>query len=180
MKVFGREPAALVGVVEAALALLVVFGLGLTEDVALGIVAVVQAALGVYLAYVTKDTLLGVAVGLAKACLTLAVLLGLSLTTAQSAAVVAFVAVLVGFFQRTQTYPLAHPSFRDEPVSAPGDHGGVRALGARRDRVSGADSGASSQALHDDVVGLRRGAKDHGSYGEDAPVLTDPKLPNSR
>ena len=63
-----RAPAAWVGLLEGALALLLAFGIGslTTERVGL-IVAAVAAGFGVLTAYATRDTMLGVIVGLAKA-----------------------------------------------------------------------------------------------------------------
>lgn len=112
VKIFGREPAAVVGVLEALFAVALSFNaLHLTsESVALWMAAV-TAALGVYTAYVTRDTMLGVAVGFAKAALALAVGYGLSLSADQTSALLATVTVVFGFFQRTQTSPVANPSF---------------------------------------------------------------------
>lgn len=113
VKLFGREPAFYVGLVEAVLALLLSFnGLGLTVETSAVIVAFVTAALGFYTAYVTKDTLLGVGTGLAKATVALFVAFGLHLSENQTAAIVALAVFALGAFQRTQTSPEAVPSFR--------------------------------------------------------------------
>ena len=53
--------------------------------------------------------LLGVATGLAKAVIMLVVYYGVTLTDGQIAAVVTLVPLLVGFWQRTQTSPVAAP-----------------------------------------------------------------------
>lgn len=108
MKLFGREPAVWVGVIEAALALAVVFGLGLSNQNAALIVGAVAAGFGVVTAYYTRDAMLGYAVGFAKALVAVGVGFGLDLTTEQTGALLAFVAVGVGFFQRTQTSPLGY------------------------------------------------------------------------
>ncbi len=111
MKIFGREPAVLVGLIESALVLVLSFGLfNLTQDTVGAIMAVVTAAFGLYLAYVTKDTILGAAVGLLKAGLVLATFYGFSLSFEQSAALIAFVTVGLSLYQRTQTTPLETPS----------------------------------------------------------------------
>lgn len=107
--IFGREPAAWVGLIEAALSILLAFSLGVSQDTFGPILAVVVAAAGVYTAWATKDTMLGVIVGLAKAVLVLAAVYGLTLTDSQTGAVVALVTVVVGFWQRSQTSPVADP-----------------------------------------------------------------------
>lgn len=107
-KLFGREPAVWVGVIEATLTLAVVFGLGLTNENAALIVAAVAAGFGAVTAFYTRDAMLGYVVGFAKATVAVAVGFGLELTTEQTGAVLAVVAVLVGFFQRTQTSPLGY------------------------------------------------------------------------
>lgn len=117
VKIFGREPALVVSLIEAGLALLVSFGvlagLGIRgqEELAL-VMAVVTSGLGVYLAYVTRDTLLGVVVGFVKAALALAAVYGLELTVEQTGSLIAFITVAIGAWQRTQTGPAAVPSFR--------------------------------------------------------------------
>ena len=117
--IFGREPAALLGLLEAVLAVLVVFPLGAQMHVDAGaivvIMAFVSAAIGVYSAIATKDTLLGVVVGLVKAGVGLGAYYGLELRDEQNVAVVALTAVLVGFFQRTQTSPMEY-SGRHRPA----------------------------------------------------------------
>ncbi len=121
VKIFGREPAAVVGLIEALLALVLAFNLvgELSPERVAAIVAAVTAALGFYTAYVTEDTVLGATVGLVKAVLTLAVGFGLALTTEQTGALIALVTVMTGLFQRTQTSPLAEPTWREGGGFAP-------------------------------------------------------------
>jgi hypothetical protein len=111
--IFGREPSAWVGLIEALLALLVMFPLvsqtGLTQEWATIVLAVVSAGAGVYTAWATRDTLLGAILGLVKATVALVAFYGLELSTDQQGALLAAVAVLVGFFQRTQTTPVDRP-----------------------------------------------------------------------
>ncbi len=112
MKIFGREPAVIVGTIEAALVLLLSFGLfDLTQDTIGLIMAVVTAALGLYLAYVTSETLLAGVLGLIKAALALSAVYGFSLSIEQTGALLAFVSVAFALFQRTQTSPLDNPTF---------------------------------------------------------------------
>lgn len=107
--ILGREPAAVIGLIEACLALLVAFSLGLDAEHAALILAVAAAAFGVAGAILTRDTLLGVVVGLVKAVIALAVGYGLTLTPEQTGALIALVTVAVSFWQRTQTTPTYAP-----------------------------------------------------------------------
>ena len=113
MKIFGREPAVIAGTVEAGLVLLLSFGLfNLTQDTIGLIMAVVTAALGLYVAYVTSETLLAAVLAFIKAALALSAVYGFSLSVEQTGALLAFVSVAFGFYQRTQTSPLVNPSFQ--------------------------------------------------------------------
>lgn len=109
LRIFGREPAAFLGVIEAVLAALVAFGLGITMESSGLIAAVISLGIGAYSAWATKDTLLGVLTGLAKAIVALVVYYGVTLTPEQIGAVVTLVPLVVGFWQRTQTTPVAEP-----------------------------------------------------------------------
>lgn len=114
VRIFGREPAFYVGVIEAALALILSWNvLGLTSNMVGGIMAVVVALSGVYVAYVTRDTMLGVLVGLAKAIIICMATFQITLTEPQITSVIAMVTILGGAFNRSQTAPAAFPSFRD-------------------------------------------------------------------
>jgi hypothetical protein len=114
MKIFGREPAVIVGTIEAGLVLLLSFGLfNLTQDTIGLIMAVVTAGLGLYVAYVTSETLLAAVLAFIKAALALSAVYGFSLTIEQTGALLAFVSVAFGFYQRTQTSPLPQPSFNE-------------------------------------------------------------------
>lgn len=107
--IFGREPAAWLGLLEALIATLVVFRLGITFEASVLLMAFVSAAIGAYSAWATKDTMLGVIVGLVKSGIGLWSYYGLQLDEQQVAAIVTVSAVLVGFYQRTQTSPVAAP-----------------------------------------------------------------------
>lgn len=112
MKIFGREPAAFIGLISGVLSLLLSLNLlGLTNETVGLIMGVVTAAFGVYTAYVTKDTMLGVIVGFVNATFALVAGYGFELSPDTTAAAIAIVTVLVGFFQRTQTSPLAKGTF---------------------------------------------------------------------
>ena len=107
MKVFGREPAAIVALLEAVLVLALSFGLfDLTQHTIGLIIAVVTAGFGVVLAVTTSETLLGPVVGFTKSALALAAVYGLSITTEQTGALIAVVGLVIGFWQRGQTSPV--------------------------------------------------------------------------
>jgi len=118
-RILGREPAAWSGLIQALLALALSLNLfALTSETVALIMAVVNAAFGVYLAWVTANTMLGVIVGLTEAVFALVAGYGYELSTATTAAAIAVVTVLVGFFQRTQTTPLPDPSFKSDKLPA--------------------------------------------------------------
>lgn len=116
-RIFGREPAAWSGLIQALLALALSLNLfALTNETVGLIMAVVNAVFGVYLAWVTANTMLGVIVGLVNAVFALVAGYGYELSTATTSAAIAVVTVLVGFFQRTQTSPLPEPSFSSDKL----------------------------------------------------------------
>lgn len=106
-KILGQEPAAVVGVVQAVLTLLLSFGLfSLTQEATGAILAAVSAALGLVAAYATRTTLLAALVGFAQAALVLAVTFGWDVSQEQQAAVLTAIAVVAGFFLREKTSSL--------------------------------------------------------------------------
>jgi hypothetical protein len=118
-RILGREPAAWSGLIQALLALaLSVDRFNLSNEKVGLIMAVVAAVFGVYNAWVTASTMLGVIVGLANAAFALMAGYGFELSTATTAAVIALVSAAVGFFQRTQTSPLPAPSFSSDKLPA--------------------------------------------------------------
>ena len=108
-KIFGREPAAWVGLIEAVLMTLLAFGIGVGQDTFGPIMGVVVAAFGVFTAWATRDTMLGVIVGLAKSVMVLAAVYGLTLSDEQTGALIAVVTMVTSFWQRTQTSPVSDP-----------------------------------------------------------------------
>lgn len=115
MKIFGREPAMVVGLIESALVLLLTAGLlkfvgiNTQEDVGV-LMAVVSAVLGVYVAYATSETLLAAVIGLIKAAVALGAVYKLDMSADETAALIAFTTMAITFWQRTQTSPLTVPS----------------------------------------------------------------------
>lgn len=121
--IFGREPAAIVGAIQSALALALSFGwltrLGLnTQDDLAVVMTVVIALSAVYLAWATDETLLAPVIGLLKAVLALAAIYGLSLDVEQTGLVVALITSAFALYQRTQVAPLRAGTFK---YIAPGD-----------------------------------------------------------
>ena len=142
-KIFGREPAAWVGLIEAVLMTLLAFGIGVGQDTFGPIMGVVVAAFGVFTAWATRDTMLGVIVGLAKSVMVLAAVYGLTLSDEQTGALIAVVTMVVSFYQRTQTSPVADPVDPSPqqvvPVAPPVD----------MERLAGAVSAAQPIMRHD-------------------------------
>lgn len=106
MKVFGREPAVYIAVLEAALAFLVTFGLdGLSAEQSTNILAVAVALGGVLAAWTTKDKLLATLGGLGRAVLVLGTSYGLNLSQEQVGLAVVVISAVAGVWLRTQTSP---------------------------------------------------------------------------
>lgn len=115
VKIFGREPIVISNFVEGVLGALLAFGLlgslgvDRAEDVAV-IMAVVSSVLGVYVAYVTKDTLLSAVLGFAKAAVVLIAAYGYNITAEQLAQMLGAITVVFALWGRTQTGPAKVPS----------------------------------------------------------------------
>lgn len=121
--IFGREPAAWVGLIEAIVAVLIFLpiagALNIGQEWAVLFMAVVSAGAGLYTAWVTKDTMLGAITGFTKALIGLVAYYGLSLTPELQASLMSLVAIGVGFFQRTQTSPEEFPVDPSPPQVVP-------------------------------------------------------------
>lgn len=107
MKLFGREPAVYIAVLESLLALLVTFQFdGLSPDQAALILAAAVAIGGLLASFTTRDTLLGALSGAVKAVLVLGVAYGLNLSQDQIGMTAVLVSTIAGVFLRTQTSPV--------------------------------------------------------------------------
>lgn len=106
LTILGREPAALIGFIEALLALAGTQLFGWSNEQVGTVVAVTAAILGLYTAVVTHDTLLGVAVGLLKAVVIAAIGFGAHISAEQTGLLVAVTTTAISLFQRTQTSPI--------------------------------------------------------------------------
>lgn len=103
-KILGQEPAFLVGVVEAALAVFLTFGaLGMDQKEAAAVVAAVNALLGLVVAYATSTTLYSAAMGLTKAILVLLAAWGLNLDDAKTGALMALISLVLSAYLRGHT-----------------------------------------------------------------------------
>lgn len=112
--IFGREPATVLGFIEATLALAISFGvgqaLGVSQEFYGPFIALVSAAIGAYTAWATKDTGLSYVTGFVRAGVALLAVYGFTITDAQLGTLLAFVTVVVAFWTRTQTSPVAFPA----------------------------------------------------------------------
>ncbi len=117
VKIFGREPVVIVNTIEAVLACLIAFraldfiGIRGAEELAV-VMAVFSSAAGLYVAYVTGETLLGALTGFIKAGLALAAVYGFELTAVQTAGLLTAVTFVRALWHRTQTGSSPVPSFR--------------------------------------------------------------------
>lgn len=110
MKIFGREPALVLGLASAGLQLLTALFLPLTTEQVAAINSIAAAGLGVWTAFVTRGldggrSVKAAGLGFAQAGITLGLVFGVSLTDQQTAAVMAFVAVAGAAFVRRSSTP---------------------------------------------------------------------------
>ena len=108
-RIFGREPALLLGFAAAALKLLTAFGLDVSATQQAVINTALAAAVGVWLAVVAKNGALGAAlIQFAQAVMAAFVGFGLDWSTDKQGYVMAAIAALLALFERTQiTAPVA-------------------------------------------------------------------------
>jgi hypothetical protein len=102
MKIFGREPAAVLAFIAVAIKLLAAFGVGLSADQQSVLNAVAAAAVGLLVAFATHDGVAAALYGFTQAALALAVGFGLHWSADQQAVVLSFVSVAIAMFVRTQ------------------------------------------------------------------------------
>lgn len=106
-KIFGREPAAWVGAVEALLGLLVAFSvLNLTSEQTGLIVGAVSALLALVVAVYTSDAWGSAFVQLLKAALALGAGFGLQVSEQQTGAIIAATSVFLSLILRQQVSPV--------------------------------------------------------------------------
>ncbi|GAA4962386.1 hypothetical protein HD597_002056 [Nonomuraea thailandensis] len=112
MKIFGREPALVLGLLSAGLQLVTALFLPLTIEQVAAINSLAAAGLGVWTAFATRDldggrSIKAAALGVAQAGITLGLVFGVSLTDQQTASIMAFVALLGAVLVRQQSTPAA-------------------------------------------------------------------------
>lgn len=99
MRIFGRDPATILGFVSAGIQMLVAFGLDWSNDQTAAVNAGVAAVLGVVTAFmVAQDEILPAVMGLTQAALAIGLAFGLDWSADQVAMVMAFVAAGVALF----------------------------------------------------------------------------------
>ncbi|MGS2592111.1 hypothetical protein [Streptomyces hebeiensis] len=119
MKIFGREPAAVLALFAILVKLAAAFGLDVSADVQASINAVAAAFMGVFIAAVTRDGLGAAIVGFAQAALALALGLGLHWSAEQQAVVLTAVTLVVGMWDRTQVTAPVPASAVNKPTVTP-------------------------------------------------------------
>lgn len=102
MKLFGREPAAILALVAVVVKLAAAFGLDVNAETQAWINGLAAALMGVLVAAFTKDGLGAALISLAQAALALAVGLGLEWSADQQAVAMTLVTIAVGMWDRTQ------------------------------------------------------------------------------
>ena len=99
MRIFGRDPATILGFVSAGIQMLVAFGLHWSDDQTAAVNAGAAAVLGVVTAFfVAKDQILPAIVGFTQALMTIGLAFGLDWSADQVAMVMAFVAAGAALF----------------------------------------------------------------------------------
>jgi hypothetical protein len=124
MKIFGYEPAAWAGALQALLGVLVVFNVfGLTADLSTLVQAAAGAVFALVTAFFTKKVNLAVVTGAAQALLALLVGFGLDEVRGVLLSDPALQAVLITLLQlglagflRQNTEPAEEPAWRSEPL----------------------------------------------------------------
>ena len=102
MKLFNREPAAILAFVAVGIKLIAAFGINLSTDQQAVLNAVAAAVVGLTVAVMTHDGIAAALYGFAQAALALAVGFGLHWYADQQAVVLSFVSVAIAMFVRTQ------------------------------------------------------------------------------
>jgi hypothetical protein len=120
LKLFGREPVAVISVAETILAL--ILGLAHVDAEKIGVImAVVTALAGLFNAWATYDTMLSAVVGLAKAAFALVIAFGFNLSDQLTGTLIMTVTVVLGLiYNRSATSPAVTPSF-STPDTVPGE-----------------------------------------------------------
>lgn len=125
-RIFGREPAIWVGLVQAFVTMIIMFGLPITTEQGALIVALFNGAAGAYLAFKVRPIAVGSIVAFIQAAVALLVGFGLNLTTDQQGVLLTFAALLLNVMivrpnvepQVAKAEPLGADGI-SEPVTGP-------------------------------------------------------------
>jgi len=118
MKLFGREPAVWLGLLQGVLGAALVFNVfHLSADNSTLAQAASGAVFALVAAFFTKQVNLAVVVGAVQSVLALLVGFGLELSADQSAALIAGVQLTLAGFLRQNTEPAHEPGFNSEPLA---------------------------------------------------------------
>lgn len=115
--IFGREPVLVANTIEGIMACLVAFNalswahIDSTASMMI-VMAVVNALMGVYVAYFTDETELAALTALLKALIAAGALYGFNLSDQQTAGLLTALSLIIGLWQRTQVTPLQDPTFK--------------------------------------------------------------------
>ncbi|THA29169.1 hypothetical protein E6R18_24985 [Streptomyces sp. A1277] len=102
MRIFGREPAALLGLIAVIVKLVAAFGVDVSGEQQAVINAVAAAAVGVTLAVMASDGVGAALIGLVQAVVALAVGFGLDWSAERQAVVLSVATAVVAMWDRTQ------------------------------------------------------------------------------
>lgn len=102
MRIFGREPALWLSLLGTAVKLIAAFWIDLNTTQQSALNAIVAAAIGIWVATLTKDGISAAILGLAQALLALALGFGFHIDADNQAVVMSFVATVAAMFVRTQ------------------------------------------------------------------------------
>jgi hypothetical protein len=127
MRIFGREPALLLGFAAAALKLLTAFGLDVDDTQQTLVNTVLAAGVGVWLAVVARDGAVGAALmQAAQAVMAAFVGFGLDWSTEKQATVMASIAAFLALWERTQvTAPVSTTWLEQHSPVSPSSPRGV-------------------------------------------------------
>ena len=117
-RIFGREPAVILGFIAAGLQLAAAYFLPWDANQITVVNAALSALMGLGIAIYTKDSLLAVGLGAVQALLAVALNFGFNITPEQQSALIAFTNVGLALFNRQQTTPDPQPSLDLNGTSA--------------------------------------------------------------
>jgi hypothetical protein len=122
MKLFGREPAVWLGLLQGVFAFVLTLhqlrdGLHLSDERVGTIMAVLFAVVGVVEAWLVRATMLAALTGFGKAVIALLIAYRLEISPETAAAVLGLVAIVSGLIVRDRTSPLVTPSLTNGPTA---------------------------------------------------------------